>query len=54
MSRKQLNPTAIRFPDDITARLKQYAASKGIPKNRVVVEAIVKLLEQEESDQAAA
>lgn len=47
MSIKQSNPMPIRFPDEITAKLKQYAADKGIPKNRLVVNAVIKFLEDE-------
>jgi predicted transcriptional regulator len=47
MRTKQSNPMPIRFPDEITARVKEYAASKGIPKNRLVVNAVIKFLEDE-------
>jgi len=54
MAEKRTNPIPIRFPDEVTARLRLVAAKQGVPKNRIVVDLVKNFLEQIESDQATA
>jgi len=43
------NPTPIRFPQEIAAKLKLVAMERNIPKNRLVVIAVKQYLAQIES-----
>jgi predicted DNA-binding protein len=51
--KKRENPDAVRIPRQLRDRLLQAAAESGIPKNRIVVNAIDQFLTRIEKPQAA-